>query len=91
MMMLLFRELLRYDDPKSSLTLSDLERLEGRPEIHSSEGKYLAVRLAFTLTPGQYATMALRELMHQDTSPAFQFNLSKQHVQEASTNTTNTR
>ncbi|KAI8051485.1 pseudouridine synthase [Syncephalis plumigaleata] len=76
-------ELLRYDDPKSSLALSDLERLEGHPDIHSSEGRYLAVRLAFTLTPGQYATMALRELMHQDTSPAFQFNLSKLHAQEA--------
>ncbi|RKP27064.1 pseudouridine synthase, partial [Syncephalis pseudoplumigaleata] len=83
-------ELLRYDDPTASLALSDLERLAGKPEIHSDQGRYLAIRLAFTLTAGQYATMALRELMHQDTSSAYQFHLSKQHAQHASTSSTTT-
>ncbi|KAI9596487.1 pseudouridine synthase [Syncephalis fuscata] len=75
-------ELLRYDDPTAPLTLSDLDKLQNKPNIHSDTGKYLAIRLALTLTAGQYATMALRELMRQDTSPAFQFNLSKLHAQE---------
>jgi tRNA(Glu) U13 pseudouridine synthase TruD len=73
------RKLLRYDDPAAPLVCCDLERLEGREEIQQDKGAYLAIRLEMSLTAGQYATMALRELMHQDTSPAFQLALSREH------------
>ncbi|RKP11202.1 pseudouridine synthase [Thamnocephalis sphaerospora] len=72
-------ELLRYDDPAAPLALTDLDRLEEKEEIHSNQGAHLAIRLEMTLAAGQYATMALRELMHQDTSPAFQITLSREH------------
>lgn len=39
------------------------------------DGKYLALKLEFTLQSSQYATMALREVLRCDTSKAFQEQL----------------
>ncbi|KAI1316682.1 multisubstrate pseudouridine synthase 7 [Mortierella claussenii] len=73
-------QIVRYDEPNLALTLTDLERLEGKtkPEgvVEGSEGKYLALIVNLTLKSSQYATMAIREVCKQDTSAAFQSTLN---------------
>ncbi|RUS20161.1 pseudouridine synthase [Endogone sp. FLAS-F59071] len=70
--------LLRYNDPRVALALTDLDVLEGKPEpTNEPDGTYLAVRLHLTLQSSQYATMALREVCKQDTSATFQATLNQ--------------
>ena len=60
---------MRYDDDEKPLTLSDLERLSGKPEPESvAGGSKKAVRIAFTLKSACYATMCLREALKRSTT-----------------------
>ena len=74
---------LRYSDPEQNLCLSDLERLDGKPDILSDpEGPYRALVVEFGLRPSNYATMALREAMKTDTSKQRQSELTSEHFEE---------
>ncbi|KAF9082732.1 multisubstrate pseudouridine synthase 7 [Mortierella sp. AD031] len=70
-------EIVRYDQADIPLTLTDQERMEGKPKPEAvPEGKYLALILNLTLKSSQYATMAIREVCKQDTSAGFQSTLN---------------
>ncbi|KAF9921445.1 multisubstrate pseudouridine synthase 7 [Linnemannia zychae] len=70
-------EIVRYDQADIPLTLTDLEKIEGKPRPAAvPEGKYLALILNLTLKSSQYATMAIREVCKQDTSAGFQSTLN---------------
>ncbi|XP_032895803.1 pseudouridylate synthase 7 homolog isoform X7 [Amblyraja radiata] len=62
-------EILGYDDKKISLVQTDVEKLEGvpLPKI-SKDGNFKALKMAFSLPPSTYATMAIREVLKMDTS-----------------------
>ncbi|XP_055509174.1 pseudouridylate synthase 7 homolog isoform X1 [Leucoraja erinacea] len=62
-------EILGYDDKKISLVQTDVEKLEGvpLPKI-SKDGHFKALKMAFSLPPSTYATMAIREVLKMDTS-----------------------
>nr|KAG5701897.1 hypothetical protein BaRGS_014962 [Batillaria attramentaria] len=67
----------QYDDYTIPLALSDLERLNKEPEpVSLPDGKLRAVSVTFTLPSSSYATMALREVLKADTSPAHQTSLN---------------
>lgn len=69
---------LRYDDPNAPLTLSDAERLQGKPEPTSKPGGASgALRVEFSLPASTYATMMLRELTKEDTTKQRQRELNK--------------
>ncbi|CAG8493671.1 2128_t:CDS:10 [Paraglomus occultum] len=66
----------RYNDPNIALILTDLDKLEDKPEPTSiPNGKYVALKLSFNLLTSQYATMALREMLKKDTSAMSQHKL----------------
>ncbi|KAI9469723.1 MAG: pseudouridine synthase [Benjaminiella poitrasii] len=68
---------IRYNDPTEKLCNTDVDKLENKPEpVDVLDGKYLALRVEFTLGTSQYATMALREIMRTETSSQAQSNLS---------------
>ncbi|KAF9142648.1 multisubstrate pseudouridine synthase 7 [Mortierella sp. GBA39] len=70
-------EIVRYDQADIPLTLTDQERMEGKPQpVRVPDGKYLALILNLTLKSSQYATMAIREVCKQDTSAGFQATLN---------------
>ncbi|KAF8948575.1 multisubstrate pseudouridine synthase 7 [Haplosporangium gracile] len=70
-------EIVRYDQADIPLTLTDQERMEGKPQPERvPSGKYLALILNLTLKSSQYATMAIREVCKQDTSAGFQATLN---------------
>ncbi|XP_076468896.1 pseudouridylate synthase 7 homolog [Babylonia areolata] len=70
-------KIFHYDDVTTSLCLSDLDRLNGVQEPESlPDGKLKALRLSFTLVLSAYATMALREVLKIDTSPAQQASMN---------------
>ncbi|XP_070192243.1 pseudouridylate synthase 7 homolog isoform X2 [Littorina saxatilis] len=67
----------RYNDPTVALALSDSDRMDGVEEPQSVEdGKLRALRLTFNLPTSSYATMALREVLKTDTSPAQQASMN---------------
>uniref|UniRef100_A0A914V4K6 TRUD domain-containing protein n=1 Tax=Plectus sambesii TaxID=2011161 RepID=A0A914V4K6_9BILA len=69
--------LCRYDDATVPLTDSDLDLLAGRTHTENApEGRFFALRLAFSLPAGCYATMALRELTRTDMSKRNQMSLN---------------
>lgn len=100
---------MRYDDPTQSLTRSDVEILENRPEPQSipgslifqfnfyklesnitelliclsSDGKFKAVVLDFSLKSSCYATMLLRELQKQATEKRVHAAMFKQHLDDS--------
>ncbi|XP_044279389.1 pseudouridylate synthase 7 homolog isoform X1 [Varanus komodoensis] len=62
-------ELVAYEDPKIPLFATDLDKMEGKqPAVPTSEGKYKALKMEFSLPPSTYATMAIREVLKMDTS-----------------------
>ncbi|EDO30703.1 predicted protein, partial [Nematostella vectensis] len=64
---------IHYNDVTAPLALTDLDRLEGRTDIPAeTDGQYLALQIELTLPSSCYATMALREVLRKDTSPATQ-------------------
>ncbi|XP_060080963.1 pseudouridylate synthase 7 homolog [Ylistrum balloti] len=67
-----------YNDVMQPIVLSDMDRLEGKPEPQSIPGGSLkALKLEMTLPPACYATMALREVLKMDTSSAHQSTLNQ--------------
>lgn len=80
------RQLIRYDDPHIPLTYTDRNRLEGKPKpTIATSGRWLAVRVKFTLTSSTYATMCIREMTKQDSSVGYQCILAAQSHSESST------
>ncbi|KAG2225854.1 hypothetical protein INT45_007098 [Circinella minor] len=68
--------LIRYNDPETSLCNTDVDRINSKPEPQNIEdGKYLGLQMNFTLKTSQYATMALREVLRDDTSSSNQKKL----------------
>ncbi|CAM0137074.1 multisubstrate pseudouridine synthase 7 [Umbelopsis sp. WA50703] len=68
---------IRYDDPNKKLCQTDADLLKGEAELTSDEGPYLALRLNLSLSTSQYATMALREIMKQQTSSGYHAGLKR--------------
>ncbi|KAG1447865.1 hypothetical protein G6F56_009121 [Rhizopus delemar] len=70
---------IRYNDPVEKLCNTDIDRLHGLSEPTGvQDGKFLALKVEFTLGTSQYATMALREIMRAETSSQAQSALSHQ-------------
>ncbi|XP_013787304.1 pseudouridylate synthase 7 homolog [Limulus polyphemus] len=69
--------ILRYDDIKEPLVLSDLDVVQGvqLPSVLTS-GKLKALKLEFSLPSSSYATMAIREILKMDTSAWMQKSVS---------------
>lgn len=66
-----------YQDPTVSLLQSDWDVLQGKPvSSDAKDGPLCAVKLTFGLPRSCYATMALREVLHLDTSASFQRTLN---------------
>lgn len=71
---------IRYDDYTLPLLQTDLEKLEQvAPPVSVPNGKFLGMRLQFSLPASSYATVALRELMKTDLSLSAQKKLNDQH------------
>ncbi|RIA96010.1 pseudouridine synthase [Glomus cerebriforme] len=57
-------KIFKYDDPNISLSLTDLDLLDGKSEPESlPDGKNTALKINFSLPASSYATILLRELM----------------------------
>lgn len=74
-------QLVRYTDPDVNLLQSDEDRIlqldsPPSPAAQASENSSLALILRFTLGVSAYATMALREVLKQETSTAHQRQLT---------------
>jgi hypothetical protein len=75
----------KYNLPTDNIILSDLEKLRCVPEpVDLPDGKFKALIVDFCLPSSVYATMALRELLRQETSPYIQSQLEKSLLEEAS-------
>ncbi|TPX58945.1 hypothetical protein PhCBS80983_g02756 [Powellomyces hirtus] len=62
-------QILRYTDPEQDLMLTDMDRVQGKPEpVSLPDGARLGVVVEFTLGSSQYATMALRECTKMATA-----------------------
>ena len=69
--------ILRYGEPNADLALTELTGVRGQPtKVSGEEGPLRAVMLEFTLPPGTYATMLLRELTKESTETQFQAQLT---------------
>jgi len=69
---------IRYDDCNAELARTELSDFGcDRPHVSiSDEGSILALKLAFSLPPGTYATMFLRELTKESTDVMHQSSLT---------------
>jgi tRNA pseudouridine13 synthase len=75
----------KYNTSTDNIILSDLEKLKGVSEpLELPDGKLKALIIDFCLPASVYATMALRELLRQETSPYSQSQLEKTLLEEAS-------
>ncbi|CAK8685462.1 unnamed protein product [Clavelina lepadiformis] len=73
-------DIVRYDDYKKPLLLSDRDRLEGITELClPQDGEYRAIRIHFNLPSSSYATVALRELLKSDMSVKNQSLIGDDH------------
>ncbi|XP_074098708.1 pseudouridine synthase 7 isoform X2 [Cotesia typhae] len=80
----------QYDDISCDLIRSDFDKMQDKEfKINNSEGKYKALVLEMSLKSSTYATMALREILKQDTSAetqaaqtAFYHALAKQEAKD---------
>jgi tRNA pseudouridine13 synthase len=59
--------LIQHKEPRAVLVQSDRERLLDIPAPDEVDGAYLSVRLDFSLPSSAYATVAVRELLKQET------------------------
>lgn len=67
----------KYNDVNVELALSDLDKLQNKPEpVSEEDGQYKALRIEMTLPSSCYATMALREVLKIDTSASYQSTLN---------------
>lgn len=69
-----------YDSIDENLILSDFEALRGDTLPLKTNGAHKAVILDFVLQPAVYATMALREILKKDTSPAAQIEENRKRT-----------
>jgi tRNA pseudouridine13 synthase len=81
--------ILRYSDPNAELARTELTHVRARPgdalppagaEAESPEGPLRALSLEFTLPPGTYATMLLREVTKESTETQYQAQLTAQEA-----------
>ena len=73
----------KYSDPNGDLTISDIDRLDGKPEIESEvDGAYNGLVVEFNLKSSSYATMALREALKSGTGKVRQSQLTAKHLEE---------
>ena len=69
--------LLRYNDVKKPLVLTDLDKLYKKSEPETMpDGAFQALQLEFSLPTSCYATMAIREVLKCDTSTGYQASLN---------------
>lgn len=70
-------KLMRYDDPNFPLAMTDEDRIFKRtlPDP-PTEGQHLALQLDLTLGSSTYATMAIREILKEETSADHQKGLT---------------
>jgi len=77
--------LLRYSDPNAELARTELTHVRARPgdtlapagaDAESPDGHLRALFLEFTLPPGTYATMLLREVTKESTETQYQAQLT---------------
>lgn len=67
---------MRHATDTDNLIRSDLEELRGEPEPEfSADGPQQSLLVQFQLPSSTYATMVLREILKEDTSPANQSKL----------------
>ena len=85
-------KVLKYDDPRETLTPSEVDKLAGEDgeamkrfrQIESrTEGRYSAVAVSFSLSPSCYATMAVREMTKTSSARDVQGALSRRHEEES--------
>lgn len=69
-----------YDSIDENLILSDFEALRGDTLPLKTSGAHKAVIIDFVLPPAVYATMALREILKKDTSPAAQIEENRKRT-----------
>lgn len=70
-------KLYRYKDVNIELALSDLDKLQNKPEpVSEEDGQFKALKIEMMLPPSCYATMALREVLKIDTSAYHQSTLN---------------
>lgn len=78
----------KYEKPDENLILSDFEKLRGDQLPTTQDPSNTALILDFVLPPSTYATMALREILKKDTSPAAQVLEAEKIKQEKDNNST---
>lgn len=75
-------EILKYDSCTEALILTDKDILKGHKLKINDNGKFQALKLAFSLPTSAYATVALREVLKCDLSVPAQNKMTGEHVQE---------
>ena len=74
---------MKYSDPNGDLIISDIDRLDGVPEVESdADGAYNGLVVEFNLKSSTYATMALREALKSGTGKVWQTELTAKHLRE---------
>lgn len=74
---------LKYSDPNVDLAISDIDRVDGTPEVESeADGAYKGLVVEFNLKSSTYATMALREALKSGTGKFWQTELTAKHMRE---------
>ena len=74
---------IKYSNPHEDLVISDIDRLDGHPEVESeADGAYNGLVVEFNLNSSTYATMALREALKSGTGKAWQTELTTKHMNE---------
>ena len=74
---------MKYSNPNGDLIISDIDRLEGVPEVESeADGAYNGLVVEFNLKSSTYATMALREGLKSGTGKFWQTELTAKHMRE---------
>lgn len=71
-------KLVKYNNDTDALFQSDIEELRKEPApVSADDGQLKALILDFCLPSSSYATMALREILKEDTSAAHQVKLQQ--------------
>lgn len=70
-------KLMRYDDPNFPLAATDEDKLLNRTlPTPPEDGQHLALQIDLTLGSSTYATMAMREILKEETSSQHQKELT---------------
>lgn len=75
-------ELLKYNDEDVPLIVTDIDLLQKKDDssapaavVSVPDGKFTALKLAFSLPSGAYATMLFRELQKRETGREYQVKM----------------